>query len=269
VASIVPTVRASMFRESKSRSSGTIRSFGSLAIAKMVGLVAIHQPNFFPWLGYFDKIRRAEVFVFLDEVDYPRSGSGGMGSWINRVRLSIQGDARWVTCPIKRLALGQSIMGARIDEGQPWRKKIIRTLQANYGRASQYERAMNLLLPLINSSENNLAAFNISAIRAIAECIGVTARFVRQSEIMSDGVATERLISLVKAVGGRAYLVGGGSGGYQDDELIRSAGIDVVYQRFASESYGPPQRFLPGLSVIDYLMHDGRPLSEAFPYRSR
>ena len=235
----------------------------------MTGLVAIHQPNFFPWLGYFDKIRRAETFIFLDAVDYPRSGSGGMGSWINRVRLAIQGDARWVTCPLKRLARGESILAAEIDDGQLWRKRIVRTLEANYGRATQFEGSMEFLMPLLESPETNLAAFNISAIRAIAERLGVTARFVRQSEVDSEGQATERLISLVKAVGGRAYLAGGGASGYQDDELFSGAGIEVVYQHFVPESYGPPERYIPGLSVIDYLMHDGRPLAEAFPDRSR
>ncbi|WP_342740125.1 WbqC family protein [Bradyrhizobium sp. B117] len=234
----------------------------------MANLVAIHQPNFFPWLGYFDKIRRAEIFVFLDDVDYPRSGSSGMGSWINRVRLPIQGHAQWVTCPIKRLARGQSILAAQIDDGQPWRKKMIRTLQVNYRKAPQYEHAMDFLSSLIESAEGNLAAFNMSVIRAIAERIGVSARFVRQSELTSEGQATERLISLVKAVDGCAYLVGGGAKGYQDDDLIRGAGIDVVYQHYVPKCYGSPDRFLPGLSVIDYLMHDGRPLSEAFPDRS-
>ena len=229
-----------------------------------VSLVAIHQPNFFPWLGYFDKIRLAETFIFLDAVDYPRSGSGGMGSWTNRVRLSIQGDARWVTCPIRRLSFGQSILDAEIDDKQPWRKKLVRTLQSNYGHAVQFERTMDFLRPLLESPETNLAAFNISVICALAKCLGVTARFLRQSEIESGGKATERLISLVKAVGGRGYLVGGGAGGYQDDQILMSAGIEVVYQHFVPRTYGPTDRFLPGLSVIDYLMHDGRPLAEAF-----
>ena len=192
-----------------------------------------------------------------------------MGSWTNRVRLAIQGDARWITCPLKRLARGESILAAEIDDGQPWRKRIVRTLEANYGRATQFERCMEFLMPLLESPETNLAAFNISAICAIAGRLGVTARFGRQSEVDSEGQATERLISIVKAVGGCAYLVGGGASGYQDDELFRGAGIEVVYQRFVPESYGRPERYLPGLSVIDYLMHDGRPLAEAFPDRSR
>jgi hypothetical protein len=181
----------------------------------------------------------------------------------------VQGEARWVTCPLKRLALGESILAAEIDDGQPWRKKIIRTLEVNYARAGQFERSMEFLMPLLESPETSLAAFNISAIRAIAGRLGVTARFVRQSEISGEGQATERLISLVKAVGGRSYLVGGGATGYQDDDLLRGAGIEVVDQHFVPESYGPPQRYLPGLSVIDYLMHDGRPLTEAFPDTAR
>jgi hypothetical protein len=233
----------------------------------MISLVAIHQPNFFPWLGYFDKIRRSDIFIFLDAVDYPRSGSGGMGSWVNRVQLSINGQARWLTCPLKHLRGGVPILAAEIDDSQPWRKKVVRTLEMNYRRATQFERAMEFLLPLLERRETNLAAFNIAAIRTIARHLGIAARFVRQSEIDGQGQATERLISLVKAVGGSAYLAGGGAAGYQEDELFKIAGVDLIYQRFTPQAYGPAERFLPGLSVIDYLMHDGRPLAEAFPGR--
>ncbi len=61
-------------------------------------VVAIHQPNFLPWLGYFDKVAKSDVFVFLDSVQAPKTG----GSWLNRVRLAMNGEARWVTAPIDR-----------------------------------------------------------------------------------------------------------------------------------------------------------------------
>lgn len=226
----------------------------------MSGLVAIHQPNFFPWLGYFDKIRRADAFVFLDAVDYPRAGSGGMGSWVNRVRLAVQGEARWVTCPLRRMPLGASIREAMIDDAQPWRARLLKTLQANYARAPRYRETMALIGPLIEAPHTNLAEFNIAAITAIAAELGVTARFLRQSELPHEGAATELLASLTRAAGGDAYLAGGGAAGYQEDEVFARAGIALVEQGFAPRPYGPPERYLPGLSAIDYLMQDGRPL---------
>jgi hypothetical protein len=227
----------------------------------MPGLVAIHQPNFFPWLGYFDKIRRADVFVLLDDVAYPRAGSGGMGSWCNRVRLSVQAEARWVTCPLRHMPLGAPIRSAEIDDMQPWRVKLLRTLDANYRKAPQFSVCMGMLEPLINAQESNLATFNIRAIKTVAAHLGLSPRFVLQSQLSESGRATERLISLVKAVGGSAYLSGDGAAGYQRDELFAESGIGLAKLNFHQQAYGDPSRFIPGLSVIDYLMWDGRPLA--------
>jgi hypothetical protein len=228
-------------------------------------LVAIHQPNFFPWLGYFDKIRRADAFVFLDAVDYPRAGSGSMGSWTNRVRIAVNGEPRWITCPVKRMPLGSSIAAAQIDEAQRWRAKLLRTLEVTYRRAPNYDAAMTLLVPLIEAREDNLVACNISAIHVLSAHLGIGTRFLRQSQLNHWGNGTKLLVSLVGAAGGTAYLVGGGAGGYQQDGLFADAGLAVAMQGFVPRSYGDPKRFLPGLSVIDYLMQDGRPLKDAFP----
>ncbi|MDP3407485.1 WbqC family protein [Bosea sp. (in: a-proteobacteria)] len=231
----------------------------------MAGLVAIHQPNFFPWIGYFDKIRRADAFVFLDTVDYPRSGSGSMGSWSNRVRLAIQGEARWVSCPVQRMPLGSPISDAVIDDRQPWRDKLLKTLEANYRRAPRYGAALALIEPLIRVAETNLATFNIAAIKAIAAHLGVTTRYLRQSELQHSGSSTNLLVSLVKAAGGDAYLAGGGADGYQENHVFAEGGVRLVMQGFSPRAYGDEARFIPGLSVIDYVMWDGRPLAEAFP----
>jgi hypothetical protein len=228
----------------------------------MSRLVAIHQPNFFPWLGYFDKIRRADVFIFLDAVDYPRAGSGGMGSWTNRVRIAVQNEARWITCPVRRVPLGRPIREVAIDDRQPWRLKLIKTLRANYGRAARFESAMSLIEPLIMHNEGNLATANIAAIKAIAAHLGLATRFVRQSDLTYEGKATELLIALVRAVGGTGYLSGGGAAGYQQEQLFRQDGVELVFQAFSPKPYGPTDTFIPGLSVIDYLMRDGRRLLE-------
>jgi hypothetical protein len=219
-------------------------------------ICAIHQPNFFPWRGYFDKIARADVFIFLDDVAYPKSGRG-MGSWVNRVRLNMQGAARWVGCPVKRRHGEQPIREVLIDDSQPWRAKLLRTLEINYRRHAKYEAAMSLFRPLIEQSEGAIAEFNMRAVRGISEALGLRSCFVRQSELSASGKATELLVNLVKAVGATAYLAGGGATAYQENELFARHGIELVQQNFQDLPYGPADRFLPGLSVIDYLMIEG------------
>ncbi len=219
--------------------------------AKPARIVAIHQPNFFPWLGYFDKIARSDVFVFLDGVSYPKN------SWVNRVRLDIQGEARWTTCPVRHASMQGPIANVVIDDGKHWREKLLKTLDANYRRAVHFDQAMVVLEPLIRSAESQLANFNIGAITAISAALGLETRFVRQTELSHSGTANDLLVSLVRAVSGTCYLVGGGADGYHDDATFRAAGLQLALQSFEQKPYGSPERFLPGLSIIDYLMHDG------------
>jgi hypothetical protein len=216
-------------------------------------ICAIHQPNFFPWLGYFDKIRRADVFVFLDEVAYGKSGKG-MGSWINRVRVDVQGRPTWFGCPVRRRPGTQSIRDVEIDDAQPWRRKLLRTLEANYKRAPGFARAIELLQPLLDYPAGRLAQFNEHAVRRIAASLGLECRLVRQSQLAVLGKGTRLLIEIVKAVGADAYLCGGGAAGYQEDALFAPNGIELVYQNFAARPYREPESLLSGLSVIDYLM---------------
>jgi hypothetical protein len=223
------------------------------------GLVAIHQPNFFPWLGYFDKIRRADIFIFLDDVDYPRAGSGGMGSWVNRVRVDIQGEARWINAPVQRMPLGFKIRAATIDDSQNWRRRLLRTLEASYRKAPGYAASIGMIELLIANNETNLATFNMGAIITIAEHLGLSTRFVRQSDVAHEGRATDRLVSLVRAVGGDAYLMGGGAAGYQDDAAFAAHGLGLVRQEFRPHPYGVEAGFIPGLSVLDLLLRCEHP----------
>lgn len=219
-------------------------------------ICAIHQPNFFPWLGYFDKIRRADIFVFLDAVDYAKSGSG-MGCWSNRVRVDLQGRPGWFGCPVRRQPGPQPIREVRIDDTKPWRRKLLRTLEVNYGGAPGLAGTMDLLRPLFAHPTDNLAAFNEQAIRGIAEALGLHCRFVRQSDLPVAGKATGLLIEIVRAVGADAYLGGDGASGYQQDAIFAEHGIELLRQGFVPRPYRDPERFLPGLSVIDYLMWEG------------
>ncbi len=218
--------------------------------------VAIHQPNFLPWLGYFDKIARADAFVLLDSVQFPKKG----GTWINRVRILVNGKATWLTVPVDRSYHGtRTIREMRVNDADGrWRETALKTLRSAYGRAPFFAAVQAELEPLLADPTDDLGAYNERAIRRLCELLGVDTPLIRASELDGRGAATDLLVSLVRAAGGDAYLAGGGAEGYQEDEKFAAAGIALLEQEFAPPTYDQGGgEHVAGLSVVDALMHIG------------
>jgi hypothetical protein len=223
----------------------------------MSNLVAIHQPNFFPWLGYFDKIARSDIFIFLDHVQFPKTG----GVWSNRVKMAVGGEARWATAAVTRNFHGvRAINQMEFQPHNPWREKLLKSVRANYARAPFFRETVELIEPLILNSENNLARYNGNAIVAIADSLGFSSKKFRwSSEMPVHGQATEMLVSLTSATAGDTYMCGGGAGGYQEDDVFLAAGLSLIYQNFHHPVYQQVgmTEFVAGLSIIDALMNIG------------
>ncbi|WP_167784715.1 WbqC family protein [Ramlibacter rhizophilus] len=222
----------------------------------MSRVAAIHQPNFFPWLGYFDKIARSDVFVVLDDVQHQKTGS----NWSTRVKLLVSGEPRWVSAPVRRPAHGTVLLHQlQWDPLQPWREKLLKTLELSYARCPQYEETMALVEPLVRNPEPGVAAYNLHAVRGIAQALGLATPFVLASSFAVADSASQRLAALTAAAGCDSYLAGAGAQDYQDGGVFEARGIRLVWQDFRPRPY--PQRglaeFVPGLSVIDALMNAG------------
>lgn len=220
-------------------------------------IVAAHQPNFLPWLGFFDKLARADVLVLLDDVQFPRSGAG---VWTNRVGVLVQGEKRWLTVPIERAGRGhQRVCEVRIDDVQPWRRKLLRTLEQSYAKAPAFDESFPFVRTLLETEAELLAEFNELTLRAIARELDLDeSRIHRSSEVRAEGQGTDLLIALTRKLGGTTYLSGDGAGGYQEDDRFKAAGVELRFQHYEHPVY--PQRspeFVPGLSVVDALLHCG------------
>lgn len=219
--------------------------------------VAIHQPNFFPWLGYFKKIEQSDIFIFLDSVQFPKKG----GTYCNRFGLLIAGNTSWCTAPVIRSFHGtKNIAEMVFDPTRAWRKRITNAISSNYAKAHFFSDIFPFVEALLMDPDESLADYNIRAIRGIVEFIGLDApRFVRSSRLAVQGNATRLLIALTKEVGGTRYLSGDGAGGYQENELFAGAGLALAKLNFRHPVYnqGLSGQFIPGLSVIDALMHCG------------
>jgi hypothetical protein len=221
-----------------------------------VTVVAIHQPTFLPWLGWWDKLVRADVLVLLDDVQFPKKG----GSWVNRVRLLVSGEPRWVTVPVDRGFHGtRSVREMRIDAAKPWREEILRTIASSYGRTPHFAEVMPVVEQALSAGAERIAELDEHAIGCLAAQLGLdTSRSVRQSDLGVTGTGSELLADLCRAVGGTTYLSGDGAGGYLSEQVFAEAGIELRYQEFSPPTYPQPVNgHVPGLSVVDAVMSCG------------
>ena len=220
-------------------------------------ICAIHQPNFFPWLGYFDKLSRVDAFVLLNQVDYEKSGHS-MQCYTNRVGILKNGKSSWIHCPVVREHGAQSICDVRINNKTAWRNELKNTLRECYKSAAYYNDVAEYIFSLISFETNYLSEYNIHIIEELVKHLDLKAKLFRQDQFQTTLHSTELLIELVKAVDCDCYLFGGGGTKYQQDELFEKQGIKLIGQNFQFPHYEQvSQPFVPGVSILDTLFNCG------------
>ena len=217
--------------------------------------VAIHQPNFLPWLGYFDKILKSDVFIFLDDVQVPKKGS----SWSNRTRILVGGRSQWITVPISRSSGLQCLHEVEVNAIN-WTKKIEETIRMAYSRAPYFHETMSLLMEIFSFETQKLSEWNRNAVQTILEHLGKPVPEMRLSSSLGvQSFSTQRLCDLVESVNGTVYLSGNGSSGYLDESLFEKRGISLTFQDFKQTGHPHLNTFEAhtGLSIVDALMMNG------------
>ena len=216
--------------------------------------VAIIQPNYLPWRGYFDIIQAVDVFIFLDDVQYT------VRDWRNRNRIKkADGTSSWLSVPI----LGgrdQRILDVKVDNGQDWPRKHLASLRHSYGCCPHFEPYFSQLSELLLSRQSRLAELDITLTVALCGWLGLDrCRFVRASELHAGGVKDDRLIQLVQGVGGAAYLSGPAAKEYIRPERFAEAGIALSYHDYSGYPAYPQisMPFDPHVTVLDLLFAVG------------
>jgi hypothetical protein len=218
--------------------------------------IAIAQPTYLPWLGYFDLLDQVDKFVLLDTVQFEKQ------SWQQRNRIKTPTGLLWLTVPVVfRGRLGQRIVDVEIREAAFWRDHL-RAVELNYRRApffDEYYPAFSELLPAA-SSGLCLAELNIHLLHWLAELLGIKTPIVRSSELAVDGKRTHLLADICSLMGATTYVSPLGSADYLLYELpiLTGAGVDVAFQHYEHPLYR--QLFLPfqsHASVLDLLFNEG------------
>lgn len=215
-------------------------------------IVAVHQPQYLPWLGYFDKMRRADVFCYLDNVQYKKN------DWQNRNRLKTARGWQWITVPVC-YRYPQKINEVTINNGVKWPHKHLQALVTNYGRAPFFQDYLGLFESIYAQDWKLVADLNICFIEELKAILKLTHRpTVRASDFDLKEDPTERLIDICKALNADTYLSGQDGTRYMDLGRFRQEGIRVVVQDFQHPVY--PQvfeGFQSHLSVVDLLFNCG------------
>jgi hypothetical protein len=215
-------------------------------------IVAIHQPQYMAWGGYFHKMDAADSFVFLDTVQYKKN------EYQNRNLIKGPKGPQWLTVPVL-YRFGQQIREVRINEGVDWRKKHISSLASCYGRAPFFREYFGQFEGFLGGFVGGLSELNIELSRMIARLLGIETELIVASGLPEiESGRDDRLVEIVRYLGGDTYLSGAGGRGYIDEDVFSRGRVRLIYQDFHSPVY--PQlfgEFAPNLSIIDLLFNLG------------
>lgn len=211
--------------------------------------IAIIQPNYLPWKGYFDIIHDVDGFVFLDDVQYtPRD-------WRNRNRIKLpNGELKWMSVPVTG-GRDQRICEARIDPEQDWAESHVGLLRHAYSSAPFFDRYFTELERVLRGGHELLVDLDIDLIELICGWLGIEARLVRSSSLEVTGSKDDRLLQIAGKLGARTYVSGPSARNYIVPEKFERAGVELVF--FEYRDY-PVYRqlsdpFVHEVSIVDLL----------------
>jgi hypothetical protein len=212
-------------------------------------IVAAHQPHYLPWLGYLDKVARADVFVVMDDLQFE------VQNFQNRQRLKLAHGPAWLTVPVRRGSQTDRICDKQIittsNPRHHWQHQHWNTILYNYGRAPFFARYADELRDAYTRPWERLVDLDRHMLELALRWLDLRTPILSSSQLRLRGTKTDRLLDMCKKLQADVYLTGsGGSTGYLDVAKLAAAGIEVQWQRFTHPTY--PQRH-PGAGFCSHL----------------
>lgn len=220
-------------------------------------IVSAHQPQYIPWLGYFDKIDKSDCFVFLDTVQYKKR------EYQNRNRIRTKDSWIWLTVPVKtKGSLDQRLCDVLIDNDLDWANQHSKSLQSWYGTAEYFNEYFPFFKTVYEKKWERLVDINIHIIKYLLNVLKIDTKVCLESEIGTTKKSTERILEVCKKLKAEVYLSGAGGKDYLNGELFVKDAIELRYQEFMHPDY--KQQFMterhgfePYMSVLDLLFNAG------------
>jgi hypothetical protein len=216
--------------------------------------IAIMQPTFLPWAGYFNLMHSVSGFIFLDDVQLDTR------SWQTRNRIIVNKNAHWVSVPIRHANVSQKINQTVIINEVSWKNKLAKSFEQNYCKHPYYSSAKSVIDFLLAKDESILSNFNIDIINFIAKNIGIQTPTHLASEYSIEASRTSKLVYLCKCFSSNEYLSPVGSAEYlADDDFVGHSEAKLIFQNYVPDIYVQKnsKEFIASLSIIDVIANIG------------
>lgn len=219
-------------------------------------IVGIHQPNYLPYLGFFDKMAKSDVFLIYDDAQFNKS------DFQHRNRIKIFHGSKWLTVPVekKQVPINEILInnGAHV-KGNKWNDDHLNQIAANYNKAPQFSKYFDEIASIYENECELLVDINMDLILMLKKSFGIKTKIIYSSEFGIKSKSSQKIIDLVKSVGGDDYLSGPAGDNYLDMEMFKESGIKINFQEFEHPIYRQQyESFLPNMSSIDALLNGYR-----------
>ena len=217
-------------------------------------IVSTNQPYFAPYPGFFYKAQISDIFVILDDVQFPRKTT-----WITRNRFKNDQGTLWMTIPVWKKGLGlQRISNVRICHNGNWSRKHLRSLQSAYANAPFLADNISIMEQILSQKFDRLLDLNLEIIKYIFQYLGIDTKLVLMSELDVSGKGASLIIDICKSLGATQFSVHSSALSYYDRRQFRAEGIDLI--SFKNPEYIYPQMwggFITNLSILDMMFTCG------------
>jgi WbqC-like protein family len=216
-------------------------------------ICTVHQPNYLPYLGFFEKANQSDVFILYDTTQFKKN------DWQNRNKLCTKDGWQWISIPVLH-DFGQKIIEVKIKDAARSLEKNWRSIQVNYGRAPYFRDYFQEFEKIFFSGTESLSDLNCRIIIQAAEFLGLKTKFVKSSDLPAiETTSTQALVDLTKLAGADTYISGGEGINYLDMDLWNSTGLKIMFQKYRHPVYKQfnSEIFQPYMNILDLLFNCG------------
>jgi len=216
-------------------------------------IVAIHQPNYLPYLGFFDKMNKSDIFVIYDDAQFNKE------EFQHRNRIRISQGWKYLTVPVekKRIPISNiKIRNEHLMKGLTWQKTHMKDILDNYKMATHFENYRNIIEAIYAEKYDLLVDLNMNFINFLKDAFDIKTKIIFSSELGLTSKSTEKLVDITEVLGGNTYLSGPSGRNYLDISLFKAKNINLEFQDYKYSIYKQCYKgFIPNLSAIDSLFN--------------